>query len=245
MKNILSVFCLTAGLAGAATTAQAQTSFSIGPRIGGNLSNVSFTSDTPTDVKPQQIFGVQVGATAEFRFGTNLAFQPSLIYTQKGFKTESTDSFTSSGGTSTSTSKQTLKVGYLEVPLNFVYTTGGDHGFQLFAGPYLALGVGGKATYESSYTIPGGITHQDSGTSAVKFANQEPSNSNNDDAYLRPLDAGFNGGLGYRQGPFQVQASYGLGLGNLVPTDSNGKDQGVKVRNRVIQLSANYFFGGK
>ena len=245
MKNMFSAILLTTGLAGAATTAQAQSTISFGPRVGGNLANVAISGDNADGAKPKQIGGFQVGVTADISLTTNLALQPSLLFSQKGFKVEESGSYSANGITATYSDKRTLKINYLELPLNFVYTSGGDHGLQVFAGPYLALGIGGSLPYESSVVIPGFMDEKQSGTGSVKFANQEPSSTNNnEEVYVRRLDAGFNGGVGYRQGPFQVQFSYGLGLGNIVPNDSQGQDQGT-ARNRVLQLSANYFFGGK
>ena len=63
--------------------------------------------------------------------------------------------------------------------------------------------------------------------------------------YVRRYDAGLNLGMGYRQGPVQPQLGYGIGLGNLVPLNSDDSDSGKKAQNRVLQLSANYFFSGK
>ena len=80
-------------------------------------------------------------------FGSRFAFQPSLVYSQKGFKTSESGTKTSNGTTVTYSGTSTLHVNYLERPLNFVFTIGGTQGFQVFAGPYLAMGVGGKAPY--------------------------------------------------------------------------------------------------
>lgn len=245
MKNVFSAFLLITGLAGAATTAQAQSTISFGPRIGGNLATVSLSGDNIDGANPKQIGGFQFGVTADINLTGHLALQPSLLFSQKGFKVEESGSSTNNGVTATYSDKRTLKINYLELPLNFVYTSGGDHGLQVFAGPYLALGVSGSVPYESSMVIPGFVDEHESGTGTLNFANQEPSNLKDTETYVRRLDAGFNGGVGYRQGPFQVQFSYGLGLGNIVPNDSQGQDQGVSAHNRVLQLSANYFFGGK
>ena len=247
MKNLFSALGLTAVLAVAATSAQAQTTVSIGPRLGVNSSNATISGPDTDGFSPQQLFGAQVGVTADVQFG-GFAFQPSLLFTQKGFKLNrsGTDSF--GGMTATYSEERTLHINYLELPLNFVYTTGGDHGFQLFAGPYLALGVGGSAPYKSDIVIPGFTEQHESGTGAVKFANQQPkstSSSADNDVTVRRLDVGFNAGIGYRQGPVQIQAGYGIGLSNFVPLEDSGKDSGNKAQNRVLQLSANYFFGTK
>lgn len=246
MKNQFTAFFLTAALAGAATTVQAQSAFSIGPRLGINMATVSASGDNAAEANPKNLFGPQVGLTADVNFDGNFSFQPSLLFSQKGFKTEESGTETFNGITMTYSGKSTTHINYLELPLNVVFTTGGTEGFQVFAGPYLALGVGGKSEY--SYTVKdnqGLFNTSDSGSYPVKFTNQEPSNSNGDYFSVRQFDAGLNGGLGYRQGPFQVQVAYGLGLSNLVPRNSDGSESGDKARNRVLQLSANYFFGSK
>jgi len=93
------------------------------------------------------------------------------------------------------------------------------------------------------------------GSLKVEFAAQQDPNANNPSnpnsgalSYTftaRRFDAGFNGGFGYRFGPFQAQLGYGFGLVNFVPKDANGNDTGSKGYNRAFQLSANYFLGGK
>lgn len=246
MKKFLSACGLTAVLALAAATAQAQANISFGPRLGANYSTASISGPEIKELNISSIFGGQFGATADIRFG-NFAVQPSLVFTHKGFKASQSSSETFNGVTSSLSDKRTLNINYLEVPVNFVYTTGGDHGFQLFAGPYAAFGVSGKVPYETSIDIPGLLTNKESGTGKVNFANQESANnssSNNNDVTVRRFDAGFNVGLGYRQGPFQVQASYGLGLGNIIPRKSDGNDNKNTANNRLGQLAVNYFFGG-
>lgn len=237
---------LVTGLTGAATTAQAQSALSIGPRLGLNMATVTASGDNSSEVDPKNIFTPQVGVTLDLNFGGKFSFQPSLLYSQKGFKTEESGTESFGGNTITYSGSTTARINYLELPLNFVFTTGGTQGFQVFAGPYLALGVGGKAEYQFSVKDSQGLLNSsESGSSPVKFANQEPSNSNGNTSYVRQFDAGLNAGMGYRQGPIQVQLAYGLGLGNLVPLNSDGSDTGEKAQNRVLQLSANYFFGAK
>ncbi|GAA4042756.1 porin family protein [Hymenobacter glaciei] len=248
MKTLFSAIVLTAGLAGAATSAQAQKSVSFGPRVGVNLSNIVLTGTDTGDVKPKSIFGAQVGVTADIQFGS-FAFQPSLLFTQKGFKVTESGSESFGGVTATYSSERTLHINYVEMPLNFVYTTGGDHGFQVLAGPYLALGVGGNSPYKTDVVIPGYLDEHESGTGSIKFSDREPDNSNsgsnNNDITLRRFDGGVNLGVGYRQGPVQVQVAYAFGFGNIIPLDSDGKESGYKAQNRVFQVSANYFFGAK
>ena len=247
MKTHFSALGLTAVLALAATSAQAQASISFGPRVGVNLSSASISGPGTEGVSPKSIFGGQLGATADIRFG-NFAIQPSLVFTRKGFKVTQSDTETFNGVTATYSDKRTLNINYLELPVNLVYTTGGDHGFQMFAGPYAAFGVGGNAPYETDVVIPGIMNDHKSGTGKINFANQEPkpsssSSSNDNDVTVRRFDVGGNVGIGYRQGPFQVQASYGLSFSNLIPLNSDGSDSKDKAHNQLGQLTVNYFFG--
>lgn len=254
------VFLPTLALLAIATSAvQAQSTVTFGPRLGGNLSRFSYSGTPQQFDEVKSMVGVQVGATANISFG-NFAFQPSLIFTQKGAELKSAGRAVSNGAPFTYAITASPKLNYLELPLNFVYTTGGDHGFQLFAGPYVAMGVGGGGSYTVAFTS----TDPDlamfngnyPGSLKVEYGTKQNDNSaaqNSTNATSAPqlvltfrrLDAGLNGGVGYRVGPFQAQLGYGLGLVNFVPSDSNGQDTGSKGYNRSFQLAANYFFGSK
>ena len=200
---------------------------------------------------------VQVGATANTSFG-NLAFQPSLIFTQKGAELKSAGRAVSNGYPFTYTITASPKLNYFELPLNFVYTAGNDHSFQLFAGPYVAMAVGGSYNTAFTSTNPDLSMFNGNypGTLKVEYGTRQNDNAaaqNNPNTTSAPplvltfrrLDAGLNGGVGYRVGAFQAQLGYGLGLVNFVPNDNNGQDTGSKGYNRSFQLAANCFFGNK
>jgi hypothetical protein len=146
--------------------------------------------------------------------------------------------------------------------LNVVYTLGGAEGFQLFAGPYVAAGVGGRGSYSVKFdstdpdlaffsgTYPGSLTVEygdnQNDNASLNNPNSTPtSTSPKIIVTTRRFDFGLNAGVGYRMGPFQAQLGYGLGLANFQPNDSEGNETDSKSRHRVFQLSANYFFGGK
>ena len=261
MENLFTTLLLTASLGGAATTAQAQTSIQFGPRLGLNLSNVS-NSGTPSgfNQSTKAIVGLQVGGTLSVGINDNFSFQPSLLFTQKGAEFSGSDTDrTNLPYTTSITATATPKLNYLELPLNFVYTLGDTDGFQLFAGPYVAAGVGGNGSFKVDIksddpdVMAFGAVGSYPGTLKVEFADKQNDNANNSNnpgalsatVTVRRFDAGLNAGVGYRVGPFQAQLGYGLGLVNFVPKDSDGTDTGSKSYHRVIQLSANYFLGGK
>lgn len=261
MKNLFTALVLTSAVAGAATSAQAQSTIEFGPRLGLNVSTVS-NSGTPTGFNDEtkSITGVQVGATLNVGISENFSFQPSLLFSQKGAEFSGSDSDNSNSPyVTTIKATATPKIGYLELPLNFVYTFGGQNGVQIFAGPYAALGVSGSGTAKGEIItndpnyLAIGATGTFPATLKVEFGDQQNENANNNSssnsltatATVRRFDAGLNAGVGYRVGPFQAQLGYGLGLVNFVPKDTQGNDTGSKSYNRVFQLSANYFFGGK
>ena len=267
MKNLFSAIGLTAVLALAATSAQAQSSFSIGPRLGLNLSSFSYEySNIPLGLANEatSIAGVQVGGTLNVGFG-KFAFQPSLIFSQKGTEFRfSAEDKTNPPYTTTVTYTAKPKLHYLEIPLNVVYSASGDHGFQLFAGPYIAFGVGGSGTSTLAINstdpnvVTSGAVNSFPISLAIEYgdrqnANQELENSLNAGlnstprliATFRRFDAGLNAGVGYRIGPYQVQVGYGLGLVNIAPNDTDGTSTGGKIYNRNFQLTANYFFSTK
>jgi len=66
-----------------AGTAQAQATFSYGPRVGLNSSSVRFpTTDRDS---PASRLGVEAGLTGTVQLG-HFALQPSLLFSQKGYR---------------------------------------------------------------------------------------------------------------------------------------------------------------
>ena len=217
------------------TSASAQTTFRFGLRAGGNaaIQTPSYSQETSSysaEGKNSLLPAGHAGLTFEANFG-RLAFQPSLLFSQKG--TKSSESITQYSGSATpydyNSYRATIRTNWLEMPLNFVYTPKGDHGFQLFAGPYVALALGGQQSVSGYQTSSSGAPRKDFATERdIVFGVTSGEHR---------LDWGFNAGIGYRTGPLQLQAGYGLGLRNLHASSYNAS------YNRVAQLSATYFWG--
>ncbi len=246
---------LVAALLLSAATASAQTTFRLGLR--GGLNRALTTTDPASNssgIYPYSyatdnsaLFAWQAGVAGEIRAG-NFAFQPALLFSQKGNRFHTNSYMAGFVGYSTLETTGFTRTNWLELPLNFAYTLHGDHGLQVFAGPYIALAVGGNqrgtATSYNSFGIDGGYRTSDFDNHiayGVGTGNHR-------------LDAGLNFGIGYRQGPLQVQLGYGLGLLNTYKTSGDvlpvgSRDYGRQLNdevahNRVAQLSATYFFGG-
>jgi hypothetical protein len=239
-----------------ATSASAQTTFRLGVRGGANRAlttqsaagnyteNVgSYTNTFSAD--KSAMYSWQAGLAFEAGFG-KISLQPALVFTQKGETAHTIADGQSSAYYSFGYTEETStnRYNWLELPLNVVYTPHGDHGFQVFAGPYVALAVGGHRTgtlYNNSNGVRGPVTYP------IDERITYGSKTNN-----RRLDAGVNFGIGYRQGPMQLQLGYSLGLrnlhqanaspvyvDNLTPTHDFTADAAY---NRVAQLTGTYFF---
>lgn len=251
MKQLLTPTLAAALLLGAAA-ASAQTTFRLGVRGGLNraltttAASGSSSGSYPFSYATDKVvlYAWQAGVVLEASRG-NFAFQPALLFSQKGERV--TTAFSASGvaGNSAFQKSTANRYNWLEMPLNVLYTLPGSHGLQVFAGPYVALGLGGRqrgSTTAVTYYGPA----QDPLPSVEQPIDERVSygeGTNN-----RRLDVGINFGLGYRQGPVQVQLGYGLGLRNLhQPADTGPVDfvhefGADAAYNRVAQLTGTYFF---
>lgn len=252
MFSLCLLSCFAAG------AAQAQTRVSFGPRVGGNLSSATFNAlnqasggGSSLSLSRSSLPGVQVGMGASIGSGP-WTLQPALMFSQKGLKQTATASESFAGETVTLDLRVTSRINYLELPVNVVYTLGADgQGVQLFAGPYVAVGVGGKADYTEKITSTNPTSFfnlEASGSQGYAFGNTfaepDPNGANtvDVDARARRLDAGFNAGVGYRTGPFQAQLGYAFGLRNAQPDyPASYRLANTTGYHRSVQLVATYF----
>ena len=241
---LVALVCSTA-------TASAQTTFRLGIRGGVNR---ALTTVAPANymsggayysADKSALYAWQAGLVLEANFN-KFAFQPAILFFQKGENQDSYTYFSGMNGINTLQNTSTNRYNWLELPLNVVYTLHSDHGLQIFAGPYVAMAVGGRQKgTEISYASTGVA-------GGYRTTDFDDKISYGSDTNNRRLDVGFNFGLGYRQGPVQVQLGYGLGLRDLHRTDSPSIDPGFSpfshnfnadtAYNRVAQLTGTYFF---
>lgn len=252
-----TIFLLGCGLVSGA--AQAQTFKGIGVRVGGNLASGTFTTvdnaaapGLDYSYRRSALAGYQVGVGATFGSG-HWALQPSLVFSQKGLKQTITVKGSDAGYDYHLDEIYSARIHYLELPVNLVYGFGADGaGFQLYAGPYVAVGMGGQSRYsmEATTTDPNSSgPYSESGTVAMAFGDtfsDEPtggSSVSDFEARARRIDAGLNFGVGYRRGPLQVQLGYGLGLLNAQPKYPASYDMPNDTGYlRTAQLTATYYF---
>lgn len=227
-----------------AATASAQPTYQLGLRggihratttlapasTGSSFSGFSYSADKAA------LCAWQAGAVLNIAF-RKFALQPALLYSQKGEQFHTNASFSGPNGMSGTTTRSTNRYTWLELPVNVVYSV---RRFQVFGGPYAALGLGGRRRGTTLRYSP-----------FAKFAPYHFSERirYGSDTYNPRLDAGVNFGIGYRQGPLQVQLGYQVGLLTLHRPYVEGviaefpyhDFEADAAYNRVVQLTGTYF----
>jgi len=182
--------------------------------FGLNLSNISLKNNE-LSLNGATTTGFHFGGFCELPLNDNFAFRPTLLFSAKGtdYKID--------------TLEYSLSPIYIEVPVNMICSFGSDIvRVSFFAGPYLAVGVGG-------YKItPEGELKEMSYGSGLK-------------SDLRPFDVGFNFGAGVSIRGFLISVQYGLGLENIAPdtkfyTEMNNKVIGISISSGSPGLKASF-----
>ena len=202
-------------------------STSFGLRAGVNFQNINGKDENDDKLKNDILTGFNIGINAEIPVGVDFYFQPGLLYTIKGAKSEDVIL-----GQLFNT---TLKISYLELPLNFLYKPllGTGH-LILGFGPYVAFGIGGKATYDG-----GGSSLSEK----IKFQKTVMNSDPNDVVYIRPMDAGANMLAGYEfSNKISFQLNTQLGLTKINPEYEGASNDQTSAKNTGFGVSLGYRF---
>lgn len=200
---------------------------SFGLRAGVNFQNINGKDENDDKLENDILTGFNIGINAEVPVGVDFYFQPGLLYTIKGAKSKEVILGQTINGK--------MKISYLELPLNLVYKPLLGTGHLLLGfGPYVALGVNGKATYEG-----GGSSLE----SDIKFKNKVMTTDSDDFVYIRPLEAGANLLAGYEfanRVSFQLNAQ--LGLTKINPEYEAAPDDKTSAKNTGFGFSLGFRF---
>lgn len=197
-------------------------------RGGVNLANISTTASGRAD-ESNMLTSFQIGLLGDIKLGTPmLALQSGVLFTGKGAKVQ----YREPG--QAGYYKQSVNPYYIEVPVNLLVKPpigAGSH-FFIGAGPYIAVGVAGKARTEGSAVL--GVNSERS----IRFSNDDPTTFNQEEGtgfgILRRFDYGLNGTAGF-EGKFAViGVNYGLGLAKLQSGSNSSADDANK--HRVLSL---------
>ncbi len=181
---------------------------------GLNLANITKTKDGQTE-KNNILPSFNVGVLGRLPITTMFSLESGLLLTGRGSKAET---YFNGGNDYVKTKFNPL---YIEMPLNAVVKIPLEKESNVFfnAGPYVAVGIGGKSRQESKF---GPL--MTSSTSNIKFSNDDPFTSEEEDAgydRLKRFDVGLNFGGGFQFGRIMLKANYGLGLTKINSTESN------------------------
>ncbi len=228
------IFCLTIAISFIAMMgANAQIDLTYGPKAGLNITTLTGDIEN-TDLK----VGGQIGGMANLYIFNKLSIQPSLLFSMKGCRY-----MDKVGGVKVI---ETLSTNYLELPVNIIFEfnmQNENEKLQLFAGPYIAYGLFGKYKIEKKgdkRELDDFGEYPASGEADIKFVSDAKDADITKNIPVNAIDYGANIGLGYIIGQYQIQAVYGLGLGNITPK-SNGELPKDKINNTTFQLSLGYF----
>jgi len=222
MKNLALVLVLT-------TTVALSSKAQVYVQGGLNLANITKTSDGQTsdnNILPS----FNVGILGRFGISSTFDLESGLLLTGHGSKAESYFN----GGADYVKSK--FNPIYLQVPLNAVVKIPLEKESNIFfhAGPYVAMGIGGKSKQESKF---GPLSS--SSTETIKFSNDDPFTTQQDDAAydkLKRFDFGLNFGGGFAFKHVILKVNYGLGLAKINSTESNN-NYNDKNKYRTISFS--------
>ncbi len=230
---------------------QAQITF--GVKAGLNMANISANFADAND-EPATKMGIafHAGLAVDYALSEKMSIQSGLLFTIKGANDDldalakDYDELYNVTGVEV-TGSSTNRFNYLEIPIHFAYSI--NEKLQLYAGPYVAIGFGGKA--KSDITIAfDGESDTDVNETIFKSVMGEVDLADlaDDELPLNGLDFGLNLGIGYKVTPaILVNAGYSLGLANLnsykIKDYPDYKPEDAKMSNNVISLSVTYLFG--
>lgn len=195
---------------------------------GVNFANVTTTNDGSID-EAKMLNSFQVGLLLNVKILPFISFQPGILFTGKGSKTQS-------GKTTDATFyRATSNPYYIEIPANFVFKTPtGPIKFFVGAGPYIAMGVAGKNKVNGKFLGAAFSSEND-----IEFSNDDPSTFDYEEGagygIIKKFDYGLNGLAGIELSKLVLSIGYGYGLAKLQSGSNSSADD--KNKHRVVSLT--------
>ena len=225
--------------------AQSHAQVKFGVKGGLNPVNVGLDYEEK-DLEPPTIMRLayHIGATVDYSLSDALSVRFGLLLSSKGFSSDLEEIIGDAHEEEINVEGYArVSFNYLEVPINMAYKI---NNIQVYAGPYFAIGTGGKS--KSDYTIKfdgNEVSYSNDSKVNAVFGDIGEGDIGNDEGAYNALDAGMNLGVGYLIGPMLISAGYSWGFANLNPKYENSEldPKDYRITNRVITLSLSYFFG--
>jgi len=197
-------------------------------RGGVNLANISVTNDGDVDDN-KMLTSFQVGVSGNIRILPMLFFQPGVIFTGKGSKTQAGET------TDATYFRATSNPYYIEVPANFVLKTPtGPIKLFVGGGPYIAVGVAGKNKVNGKF-----LGTSFSSEEKIKWSDDDPSTLDYEEGsgygIMKRFDYGLNGTAGIELSKSVLSVHYGHGLAKLQSGSNSSADD--KNKHRVFSIT--------
>jgi hypothetical protein len=191
-------------------------------KAGINAANITITNDGDID-KNNSLTSFQVGITGDIKILPLLFFQPGVIISGKGSKTESGNP----GGFTWY--RATSNPWYVEIPANFVLKFPGPIRFFVGAGPYIAMGIAGKNEVDGEFL--GNSFHSEE---SIEWSNDDPSTLSYEEGagygIMKRFDYGINATAGLQFTKIVLAVNYGHGLAKLQSGSESSADDENKHR---------------
>jgi hypothetical protein len=134
-KNTIAIIAI---LFLAINYASAQDQMTFGIRAGVNFQNINGKNMLGDKLENDLLTGFHAGVNVEIPVGTDIYFQPGLLFSTKGSKLDEGENATAK-----------LHTSNLELPLNLLFKPLLGTGHMLLGfGPYIGYGIGGKVDTE-------------------------------------------------------------------------------------------------
>lgn len=203
-------FVLMTALAISCATVNAQkTTFGI--KAGAQQNALSLRSESDGEWSKAVLTGAgfHVGGLADLSLTENISVQPALLFNSKG---------------TVYNSKSKIKMYAIDLPVNFLYKTGG---FFMGLGPNFSYGISAKMTQEAG-------EDQD-------WYKKQPVEGSGEKSMLKRFEVGANVTMGYQfKNNLLLSANYTQGVNNL---SGYGEGETGKIRTRQVGISIGYLFG--
>ncbi|KUG06641.1 hypothetical protein ASU33_04675 [Solirubrum puertoriconensis] len=197
--------------------------------MGATLTTLSSRPERyPSRYSP--LAGAQVGLAGQWQWGA-VRLQTAMLYTQKGARQRTQYALPSPTGELLYDYRIRTRFGYLEVPLHLAVAPVWARYLQVFAGPYLAMGVGGQ--FEQEYQPTGGQNQPVREARPLEYTAFMKSYAD-----AQRYDTGISAGLGYQTGPVLLQAQYSWAWQNNRPAWYSGP--GTARYHRTAALALTY-----
>jgi Outer membrane protein beta-barrel domain len=200
-------------------------------KVGLNFANITTTNDGDID-DSKMLTSFHAGFSGNIKVATILYFQPGILVTGKGAKTQS-------GSTADANYyRATSNPLYVEIPANFVLKTPTGN-VKLFAGagPYIAVGVAGNNKVDGKF-----LGTSFSSTENIRWSDDDPSTLNYEEGsgygIMKRFDYGLNAIAGLETKNAILSVNYGHGLAKLQSGSNSSADD--KNKHRVLSLSIGF-----